>query len=113
MFTRLALIFFVMFLVSSVSFGGDKKPIALTGVDPVSLVSGKPAKGHRSLSALHGRFTYLFASKSDRQTFLNEPSRYAVQIDGKCAMMPEMAGDPDLYMLYKGRIYLAGNDTCM
>ena len=91
----------------------QSKPIALKGFDPVQLVAGKETKGSPAIYKEFGKFRYLFANAEDEKSFEASPSDYSVQNDGKCLMMPDMDGDPDLYMVYKGKIYLAGNDSCL
>ena len=89
------------------------KPVALKGNDPVQLIAGKEAKGDPSIYKEVGKFRYLFVNTGDEKTFDANTSTYAVQNDGKCLMMPDMDGEPDLYLVYKGKIYLAGSDVCL
>lgn len=98
--------------LASAACAAQQKPVALKGFDPVQLVAGKQVKGLPSISAESGKFRYLFATQEDEKTFENDTADYAVQNGGKCLMMPEMAGSPDLYLVYKGKIYLAGSDVC-
>lgn len=86
--------------------------VALKGLDPVQLVQGKEIKGKTSLSRDSGKFRYLFANEADRAIFDKNPPQFSVQRDGKCLMMPEMPGKPDLFIVHEGKIYLAGDASC-
>jgi putative intracellular protease/amidase/YHS domain-containing protein len=85
----------------------------LKGLDPILLLKGKEVKGEEARSKQFGKFKYLFANADDEAAFATDPSRYAVQNDGACLMMPDMEGDPNLFLVYAGKIYLAGNTTCL
>lgn len=88
--------------------------IPLEGLDPVLLVRGKEAQGDVKFSVTRGRFRYLFAGAETRAAFEKEPERYEIQLGGTCARMgPGTQGDPDLYWVYKGRIYLFGSPACV
>ncbi|MBS1718555.1 MAG: DJ-1/PfpI family protein [Armatimonadetes bacterium] len=89
------------------------KPLVLKGLDPVALLSGKQVQGDAKLFAESGNFRYLFANESDKTEFLTNTSKYAVQNGGKCAMMPEMNGQPDLFAVIDGKIFLAGSASCL
>lgn len=89
------------------------KPVVLKGLDPVSLVSGKEVAGNKSIYIDYKKFRYLFASDEDKAAFTHDPDKYAVQRNGACVMMESMAGDPNLFVVNNGKIYLAGSDTCL
>jgi putative intracellular protease/amidase len=89
------------------------KPVVLKGFDPVQLVAGKEVKGDPAIAKEFGKFKYLFANSEDEKTFEGATDKFAVQNDGKCLMMPNMDGAPDLYMVYQEKIYLAGSDFCL
>jgi putative intracellular protease/amidase len=88
-------------------------PLALKGLDPVSLVEGKEVPGRAALRTPHGKFTYSFATRAHQQQFGADPSRYAIQGEGKCLHMPQMEGDPNLFKVVDGKIYLAGSQGCL
>ena len=88
-------------------------PLALKGLDPVSLVEGKEVAGRAELRAQYGKFTYAFASEAHRERFLADPERYAVQGEGRCLHMRQMEGDPTLFKVVEGKIYLAANEGCL
>ena len=88
--------------------------IPLEGLDPVLLVQGKEAQGDEKFAVTRGRFRYLFAGAETKAAFEQEPARYEIQLGGTCARMgPSTQGDPDLYWVYKGRIYLFGSPACL
>ncbi len=87
--------------------------IPLEGLDPVLLVEGKEVQGEDKFSLVRGRFRYFFASAETRARFEKEPGRYEIQLGGTCARMgPNTQGNPDLYTVHKGRIYLFGSPEC-
>ena len=88
-------------------------PLALKGLDPISLVEGKEVPGHAELHVQYGKFTYAFASEAHRKQFLADPERYSVQGEGRCLHMRQMEGDPSLFKVVDGKIYLAGNAGCL
>ena len=88
--------------------------VPLEGLDPVLLVRGKEAQGDEQFAVTRGRFRYLFAGAETKSAFEKEPARYEIQLGGTCARMgPGTQGDPDLYWVYKGRIYLFGSPACV
>jgi putative intracellular protease/amidase/YHS domain-containing protein len=86
--------------------------VALTGFDPVLLVEGKEAKGRPEISASREGFRYLFANAANKAKFEKDPRRYEIQFHGQCARMPGAPADPDLFTVYKGRIYAFGSEDC-
>ena len=103
----------VALLIPLLACAAQQKPVVLKGLDPVQLVAGKEVKGDPALSKEFGKFKYLFANAEDEKTFEASPETYAVQNDGRCLMMPDMDGVPDLFIVYKNKIYLAGSDICL
>ena len=87
--------------------------IPLEGLDPVMLVQGKEVQGDVKYKVTRGRFQYLFANAENKATFEKEPSRYEIQLDGSCARMgAPTTGNPDLYFVHNGRIYIFGSEEC-
>src|SRR5262249_43680256 len=82
-----------------------EEPVALGGLDPVLLTAGKEAKGQPGLSATRDGFRYLFTEAATKSQFEKDPDRYAIQFHGQCAMMRSARARPDLFAVYKGRIY--------
>jgi len=110
------------FMLMSVAVGGllmlassavaEDKPVVLKGNDPVALVGGKEVKGSEAIFSDFGKFRYLFANAEDKKAFDAAPEKFAVQRDGNCVMMSSMPGDPNLYLVSEGKIYLAGSKGC-
>jgi putative intracellular protease/amidase len=88
------------------------KPAALTGLDPVLLVEGKESKGQAEISVTREGFRYLFVNEANKAKFEKNPARYAIQFHGQCAMMLGAPAHPDLFTVYKGRIYAFGSEGC-
>lgn len=92
----------------------DSAVVPLEGLDPVMLTRGEEAQGDEKISVTRGRFRYLFASAETRAAFEREPERFEIQLGGTCARMgPAVRGNPDLFWVYKGRIYLFGSPACV
>lgn len=85
---------------------------ALKGLDPVALVGGQEVAGDPANALERGGFRYLFASGDNRKQFERDPSRYEIQMKGDCAAMPGVKGNPDLFAVVKGRIYVFGSADC-
>jgi putative intracellular protease/amidase/YHS domain-containing protein len=88
------------------------EPVAVKGLDPVSLVDGKELKGKPELSASRDGFRYQFANAANQEKFEKEPDRYALQFQGQCAMMRSGRARADLFTVYKNRIYGFGSEDC-
>ncbi|HJQ68380.1 MAG TPA: hypothetical protein VKA70_05395 [Blastocatellia bacterium] len=92
----------------------NQQPIpVLEGLDPVMLVKGKEVQGEFNIAVTRGRFQYLFANEENKAAFEKEPSRYEIQLGGACARMgAPVGGNPDLYTVYKERVYIFGSEAC-
>ena len=87
--------------------------IPLEGLDPVMLSQGKEVQGDVKFTVTRGHFQYLFANAENKGTFEKDPSRYEIQLDGSCARMgAPTTGNPDLYVVHNGRIYIFGSEEC-
>ena len=87
--------------------------IPLEGLDPVALSPGKEVQGDMKFKVTRGRFQYIFANAENKATFEKNPARYEIQLDGFCARMgAPVTGDPDLYAVHDGRIYIFGSPEC-
>lgn len=107
----------VVLLLSAVSAYGqssarDVAPV-LEGLDPVMLVQGKEVQGDLKISVTRGKFQYLFANAENKASFEKDPARYEIQLEGACARMgAPVTGNPDLYTVHQGRIYIFGSEDC-
>jgi YHS domain-containing protein len=87
--------------------------IPLEGLDPVMLAQGKEVQGDMKYTVTRGQFQYMFASAENKATFEKDPTRYEIQLDGHCARMGSpTTGNPDLYAVHNGRIYIFGSEEC-
>jgi YHS domain-containing protein len=85
----------------------------LEGLDPILLVQGKEVQGDIKIAVTRGKFQYLFASAENKAIFEKDPTRYEIQMDGACARMgPPVTGNPDLFTVFDGRIYIFGSGEC-
>src|SRR5215470_15051361 len=112
MFTRLLIVILLMgCFIASVS--AQETLIPLEGLDPVMLSQGKEVQGDLKLKVKRGRFEYVFANEENKAAFEKDPSKYEIQLDGHCARMgAPTTGDPDLYAVHNGRIYIFGSEEC-
>lgn len=102
-----------IFIVLNVSAQTGEPVVVLKGFDAVALVGGKSVKGKNEIYVVRGRFKYLFANQTNKQKFEKSPETYAVQLGGECAFMRGgVPGDPDLWKVYQGKIYLFGTAMC-
>ncbi|MEK6246240.1 MAG: YHS domain-containing (seleno)protein [Pseudomonadota bacterium] len=98
---------------------GDDERVMLRGNDPVSYVSAyasgtQPLKGDASLQSVFDGDVYRFASEANKRIFDANPQKYAPAWAGFCASgvhyALKAAIHADLYMVYKGRLYLFGSE---
>jgi outer membrane protein assembly factor BamB/YHS domain-containing protein len=91
----------------------DSSPPALGGLDPVALVAGREVAGDPGLALSHAGLTYRFAGAMNRALFEENPRRFAVQLDGRCAgAHREQPGAPAIWAVHGGRIYLFCDPAC-
>ena len=86
-------------------------PLALRGYDTVSyFTDGKPQLGSIQHAAMHKGAVYWFVSDEHKKLFEADPKRYAPQYGGFCAFgttqQTKFDGDPLLWNIYKGKLYL-------
>src|ERR1700730_12383066 len=90
----------------------DVMPV-LEGLDPVILLQGKEVQGNLKITSTRGNFQYFFASEENKAAVEKDSARYEIQLNGACARMgPPVTGDPALYTVYQGRIYIFGSGEC-
>jgi YHS domain-containing protein len=86
---------------------------ALEGLDPILLIQGKEVQGNFKITVTRGRFQYMFANEEDKAIFEKDPGHYEIQLNGACARMgAPVGGNPDLYSVHNGRIYIFGSPAC-
>jgi YHS domain-containing protein len=97
----------------------DSKGVILRGYDAVAFFKqGKPVKGNPGIESTYQGATYLFASTADRSDFDKDPAKYVPQYGGFCAYgvangVTTGNGDPDAFAVYKGKLYLCGNQAAL
>ena len=89
----------------------DKQGIAIHGYDPVAyFLGGKPLPGKAELAYRWSGATWLFSSADNRQTFIENPQRYAPQFGGFCAYAASYGQfadvDPQAWSIVNGKLYL-------
>jgi YHS domain-containing protein len=110
---RSLIVTLVLLGCSAIIVHAQEAVIPLEGLDPVMLAQGKEVQGDMKYNVTRGRFQYLFANAENKATFEKEPSRYEIQLDGSCARMgAPTGGNPDLYFVHNGRIYIFGSEEC-
>lgn len=110
----LALVACATAIVSAQASSASREPlIPLEGLDPVMLSQGKEVQGDMKFKVTRGQFQYIFANAENKAIFEKEPARYEIQLDGHCARMgAPTSGNPDLYTVHNGRIYIFGSEAC-
>jgi len=96
--------------------GVEGENIAVSGYDTVSYFQGNgvPVKGSARFSVKHDGAVWHFANQANANKFKADPDAYAPQYGGHCAwalgangrLAP---GDPKLYKLVDGKLYLNFN----
>jgi YHS domain-containing protein len=118
MFNSFRSLLLLIVLLGSAAIASAQAPspetvIPLEGLDPVMLSQGKEVQGDMKFKVTRGRFQYLFASAENKATFEKDPSKYEIQLDGHCARMgAPTGGNPDLYLVHNGRIFIFGSEEC-
>lgn len=113
MFKSLCSLLLIIVFTAAANAQDTETLIPLEGLDPVMLSQGKEVQGDLKYKVLRGRFEYLFANEVNKATFEKDPSKYEIQLDGHCARMgAPTTGNPDLYAVHNGRIYIFGSEEC-
>lgn len=108
-FSGVLLLTLLLFSICFAQNDAEQSVKVLQGFDAVALVEGRQIKGKETISVSPGRFKYLFANQANKRKFEPNPEIYEVQKNGECTFMP---GDPDLWEVYGGKIYLFGTSLC-
>ncbi len=113
MFKSFCSLLILIIFISAAAAQSPETVIPLEGLDPVMLSQGKEAQGDLKYKVTRGRFQYLFANEENKAAFEKDPSKYEIQLEGHCARMgAPTGGDPDLYAVHNGRIYIFGSEEC-
>src|SRR5262249_33697324 len=92
----------------------DEPRLSISGYDPVAyFIQGKPVQGKAEFEYVWRKLRWRFATGEHRDLFVKDPSRYAPQYDGYCAMgVADGAGahkdtvDPEAWAIIDGKLYL-------
>ena len=95
----------------------DEPRLSISGYDPVAyFTDGKPVQGKAEFEYLWHKLRWHFANGEHRDLFVKEPSRYAPQYDGYCAMgvsdddaAHKDTVDPEAWAIVDGRLYFTHN----
>jgi putative intracellular protease/amidase len=109
---RILLATAVALSIATLSAAQDGAPLAINGLDPVRLSKGEEVTGQADLHVAYEGLTYRFASQQSLDAFNADPERWAAQFDGACGHMRSMAGDPSIFAVHDGRLYLFGAAGC-
>jgi YHS domain-containing protein len=97
----------------------DSQGVIVKGYDVVAYFKqGKPVKGNPAFESTYQGATYLFASSVDKADFDKDPAKYAPRYGAFCSYGVTMGvladlEDPDAFAVYKGRLYLCGNQGAL
>jgi len=104
-------------LVSSLTFAANVEvnangnDLAIKGYDAVSYFSkGEPTKGSNEFTSAYNGAIYQFSSADNRDLFKADPTKYAPQYGGFCAMgvalNKKFDTDPTAWHIQEGKLYL-------
>lgn len=90
-------------------------PLAIGGYDPtLYFAGGLPKAGNASISYAFEGQRYYFANYESRQSFIDDPKKYAPQYAGHCAFaMSEhrtAAADPSVFAIQDNKLFLFENE---
>jgi YHS domain-containing protein len=90
--------------------------LALEGYDPVAyFTAGEPTKGSTAYTTTYEGATYRFADAEHLAAFEADPARYLPAYGGYCAFGTAMGrkfdGDPEVWAIVDGQLYLNINET--
>lgn len=93
----------------------DSAGLALKGYDPVSYSQGsEPKLGNADFFTLWDGALWLFESAANREVFIVDPKRFAPQYGGysatEIAMGEASGGDPKIFTIIDGRLFLFDSD---
>ncbi len=88
--------------------------LALQGYDPVAYFSNKAVKGDKTIAADYQGALYYFSTDKNKNSFLQNSSKYEPQYGGWCAFAmgdygKEVEIDPKTYKIADGKLYLFYN----
>lgn len=101
---------------SDIDMNADINDLAIQGYDPVSYFSNtQPRIGNANYTATYKGGIYRFSTKENRDTFKNNPAKYAPQYGGFCAfgvsMEKKFDTDPLAWKIVGNKLYLNLNKS--
>ncbi len=87
------------------------KGVAIKGYDPVGyFTEGRPVRGSKELSLMHGGVEWRFASEENKNKFAADPQKYMPAYGGYCAYGVAQGYlvkiEPDAWAIRDGKLYL-------
>jgi YHS domain-containing protein len=94
---------------------GAESNLMLRGNDPVAyFTDGKPVRGDPGIKAEHDGATYRFATRANRDAFLERPARFVPAYAGFCASGAPYALkaniDAEIFKIVDDRLFLFGSE---
>ncbi len=87
--------------------------VAVRGQDPIEFIAGNSVQGRSDIFYDYKKLRYLFANQKNKSVFSKDPDRYGIQGDGTCPFDPANQADPNIVMLYNGKIYSFATYGCL
>ncbi len=98
---------------STASINTDQASVIVKGYDTVAYFAGKAVQGDKKFAVKHEGATYYFSSAANMKTFQANPSHYAPQFGGFCAMGAALGKkldvDPSQFVVHNNKLYLNVN----
>ena len=96
---------------ADIDMSADVNDVAIGGYDTVSyFTNGKPTQGSAKFTSAYKNTIYQFSSEENRNTFNENPSHYAPQYGGFCAMgvalEKKLEVDPTAWHIVDHKLYL-------
>ncbi len=89
----------------------NRQGLAIRGYDPVAYFTfGKPTKGSADITYQWSGAEWRFATTEHRDLFVDDPTKYAPQFGGSCAVAAatghSVNGSPKRWRIENGHLYL-------
>ncbi|SGZ06011.1 YHS domain-containing (seleno)protein [Moritella viscosa] len=113
-FMTTALVASSLTFAANIEVNASSNDIAISGYDTVSyFTKGTPTKGSNDFTAAYKGAIYQFSSAANRDLFKADPSKYAPQYGGFCAMgvalNKKLDTDPTAWHIRGDKLYLNYN----
>lgn len=106
---------FTTFSTTAQAEASENLPLAIGGYDPtLYFAGGLPKPGNATISYAFEGQRYYFATYQSRQSFIDDPKKYAPQYAGHCAFaMSEhrtAVADPSVFAIQDNKLFLFENE---